>query len=495
MDIQVTNTSWTEIEADWLVVAVFDTFSEDGPLQRLNEITDNAFQKINSADDWPAKPGKSITLYSTPDMKTPRVKLLGLGPADKLKPAGLENAMMTAARSISDKEGTSVTLAIPEWSDDLFDFEKAVAIAATAFTVGPVGQDLYSAEPSRFPFSNLEFVVSDESQHDNIRQALETGAVLGQAVNVTRELVNRPPNDIYPESFAEYARGQAEELGLECEILGQEQLEEEKMGSMLAVAQGSDQPPRLVVIKYNGAEKDSPTLAFVGKGVTFDSGGLSIKPSEGMKTMKCDMAGAATVLGALTAIAKLKLPVNIVGYMGMVENMISGSCYKLGDVLTARNGLTIENHNSDAEGRLVLADVLNYAVDQGASHLIDLATLTGACVVALGEEVTGLFTNESDWGDQVTAASKRAAERVWELPMFEDFGKLLKSNVADVKNIGSRWGGAITAAKFLEKFVDEKPWVHLDIAGPSFASSNKPFREGGATGCMVRTLVEVAREY
>jgi leucyl aminopeptidase len=272
-------------------------------------------------------------------------------------------------------------------------------------------------------------------------------------------------------------------------------LTQEQMGALLAVGQGSQRPPRLVALKYDGGREDGPRLVLVGKGVTFDSGGLSIKPTDGMLTMKCDMAGAATVLGAMIAIARLKLPVNVAGYMGLVENMISGNSYKLGDVLTARTGTTIEVNNTDAEGRLVLADVLSYAVDEGADSIIDLATLTGACVVALGDEITGVFTNNQPWCDQVVAAAHRAGEDAWQLPMFDYFSELLKSDVADMKNTGIRAGGAITAAKFLEKFVDKKPWVHLDIAGPAFAASSKPYREGGGTGCMVRTLVEVAASF
>jgi leucyl aminopeptidase len=251
----------------------------------------------------------------------------------------------------------------------------------------------------------------------------------------------------------------------------------------------------LVVLEYKGGGKDAPTLALVGKGVTFDSGGLSLKPTDSMKTMKCDMAGAATVLGAMTAIARLKVAANVTGYLGLVENMVSGASYKLGDVLKARNGVTIEVLNTDAEGRLVLADVLSYAVDQGADRLIDLATLTGACVVALGEEITGVFANDQSWADAVQSAAKTVGEKTWQMPMDELFADLLKSDVADCKNVGPRWGGAITAAKFLEKFVSGKPWVHLDIAGPAFAESCTPHREGGGTGCMVRTLVEVAERF
>jgi leucyl aminopeptidase len=232
----------------------------------------------------------------------------------------------------------------------------------------------------------------------------------------------------------------------------------------------------------------------VGKGVTFDSGGLSIKPTDGMLTMKCDMAGAATVVGAMQAIARLKLPVNVIGLCGLVENMLGGDAYKLGDVLTARSGKTIEVHNTDAEGRLVLADVLDVAVERKVDKIIDLATLTGACVVALGTDVAGLMTNDQAWCDTIRAAADATGEQVWQLPMFAEFGEQIKGEVADIKNVGAgRWGGAITAAKFLEEFVAETPWTHIDIAGPAFLEKPKPYLDAGGSGAYVRTLVEIAR--
>jgi len=251
-----------------------------------------------------------------------------------------------------------------------------------------------------------------------------------------------------------------------------------------------------VILKYNGGSKDAPPLALVGKGVTFDSGGLSIKPTDGMKTMKCDMAGAATVLGAMQAIAQLKLPVNVIGLCGLVENMLSGNSYKLGDVLKARSGKTIEVLNTDAEGRLVLADVLDVALQHQPAKIIDLATLTGACVVALGNDVAGLMTNNQPWADAVRSAADAAGEQLWQLPMFPEYGEQIRSEVADIKNVGDgRWGGAITAAKFLEEFVAGTPWVHLDIAGPAFLESSKCWLEAGGSGCGVRTLVEVASRF
>jgi leucyl aminopeptidase len=353
--------------------------------------------------------------------------------------------------------------------------------------VGCQGQDLYRAEKKLNPFPELVWSGGDQP-------AVDSGCILGDAVNLTRELVNRPPGEIFPESFAERAEGVAREVGLDIEIWDERRLAEERCGALLGVAQGSVQPPRLVILRYHGGEGDQWPLALIGKGVTFDSGGLSLKPTDSMKTMKSDMAGAATVLGALQAVARLRLPVNVVGLVGLVENMVSGSAYKLGDVLTARSGKTIEVLNTDAEGRLVLADVLDVAVACGVDRLLDLATLTGACIVALGTDVAGLMTNEQAWCDQVAAAAKRCGEPAWQLPMFPEYAEQIKSNVADIKNVGDgRWGGAITAAKFLEEFVQGKPWVHVDIAGPSFFDSAKPWLDAGGTGAFVRTLVEVVR--
>ena len=352
-----------------------------------------------------------------------------------------------------------------------------------------MGKTYIAVKRRAIPFRNSHWSGGNQG-------ALAGGQVLGESVNLARRLVNEPPSDMNPEAFADTAALIARDTGLEIEIWDKARLEEEKCGSLLAVARGSAREPRLVIVRHNGGGPDGKTLALVGKGVTFDSGGLSLKPSDSMKTMKCDMAGAATVLGAMRAIARLNLPVNVVGLMGLVENMVSGDSYKLGDVLHARNGKTIEVLNTDAEGRLVLADVLAVAVDRGADKIIDLATLTGACVVALGQDVAGLMTNDQPWCDAVRAAAETCGEPAWQLPMFAEFGEQIKSDVADIKNVGAgRWGGAITAAKFLEQFVAEKPWTHIDIAGPSFADSAKPWIDGGGSGAMVRTLVEVARRW
>jgi leucyl aminopeptidase len=364
-----------------------------------------------------------------------------------------------------------------------------VEAAVCGSIIGCVGQDLYRAKKNRFPFGEIVWGGVDSA-------AVKRGDVLGEAVNLTRRLVNEPPSEIYPESFASQAASVAEACGMAIEVWDQARLEAERCGSLLAVARGSSREPRLVILKYSGGPNGSPPLALVGKGVTFDSGGLSIKPTDGMKTMKCDMAGAATVLGAMQAIARLKLPVNVIGLCGLVENMLSGSSYKLGDVLRARSGKTIEVLNTDAEGRLVLADVLDVALQHQPAKIIDLATLTGACVVALGNDVAGLMTNSQEWANAVKSAADAAGESLWQLPMFPEYGEQIRSEVADIKNVGDgRWGGAITAAKFLEEFVGSKPWVHLDIAGPAFLESSKSWLEAGGSGFGVRTLIEVAKRF
>lgn len=495
MNVQLNTTSPDKIEADWLIAGIYEQAELTGALAALNESLGNQLARLRESEDLTGKLAETLTIHDTPEINAKRLILVGLGKPDALDSARLEKALLTAARKTSEKKPTNIAILFPDLAETSLSPETAATSIATACTVGSAGQGLYKKEPGRFEFENVTLAVNASADQTQLEESLTQGQILGEAINLTRELVNRPAQDIYPETVADRAQQLANETGLKCTILDEAQLKAEKMGSLLAVAQGSDRPPRVVILEHKGAGDNAPTLALVGKGVTFDSGGLSLKTSEGMKTMKCDMAGSATVLGAMAAIARLNLPVNVTGYLGLVENMVSGNSYKLGDVLTARNGVTIEVLNTDAEGRLVLADVLALAADRGADKLIDLATLTGACVVALGEEVTGVFSNNHDWSDAILDAAHTTGEQAWPMPMFDEFADQLKSDVADCKNIGTRWGGAITAAKFLEKFVADKPWIHLDIAGPSFASSNKGHREGGATGCMVKTLVETARNF
>jgi leucyl aminopeptidase len=494
MELRRVNAAWAKVEADWLVVPVAEPVELTAELGDLDAALGGGLARLKELGDLTGKFGATVPQRGLAGIAAPRVLLIGLGKPAELTVGRLTKALTTAARAISDKKDLRVAFAVPAEAVGSISPANFAGVATTAALTGSLGQDLFRAERNRFPFASVTIAESPNGSK-KLDSAIEEGRILGEAINLTRDLVNRPPQEITPIGFARRAEAVAGECGLKYDVFDQPRLEQERMRSMLAVAQGSTEPPRMVIVEHNGGGPGAPKLALVGKGVTFDSGGLSLKPTDGMLTMKCDMAGAATVLGAMSAIARLKLPVNVVGYMGLVENMPGGSAFKLGDILTARNGVTIEVLNTDAEGRLVLADVLSYAVDAGADHIIDLATLTGACVVALGEDVAGAFTNDQPWCDAVLAAAKSTGEDLWQLPMWDLYDELIKGDVGDIKNTGGRWGGAISAAKFLQRFVAGKPWVHLDIAGPAFASSNKPHREGGATGCFVRTLVDVARSF
>lgn len=493
MSWQLDSTSWISAEADWLLVGVPEAFELTGPYGSLDQAIGGQLTRLKELGDLTGKLAETVALRSVTGLKTPRVLFVGLGKPEQQTDAGIHKAYVTAARQITCKDQMKVAVALPTKLGA--SPESALCLIAAALQIAGEGQDLYRAERQRYALKNIQFLADSTSDLAALRKAAEEGTVIGEAVNLTRELVNQPPSVIFPTSFADRAVQVAADCGIACEVFDETRIKQERMNALLAVNQGSVLPPRVVVLDYNQAPPDSPILTLVGKGVTFDSGGLSLKPTDSMLTMKCDMAGAATVLGVMQAIARLKLPIHVRGLMGLVENMPSGSAFKLGDVMHARNGVTIENHNTDAEGRLVLADVLSYAVDQGTDCLVDLATLTGACVVALGEDVVGAFTNHQGWCDQLIAASRKCGEDTWQLPMWDHYNELFKSEIADIRNTGGRWGGAITAAKFLEKFVSGKPWVHLDIAGPAFASSTKPHREGGGTGVMVKTLVELARTF
>lgn len=494
MPVRVAATSWGSVTGDWLVIGVPEKFEISGPLAEFDKALNGQLAQLRERQDLTGKLGQVVILPTPSGIQASRVMFIGLGAADKVAEGTLLRALTVAARHISTKQFEHVAVAIPTAGSSDFTTSQRVQTAATAMLVGGVGQDLYKTEKKRFPIENVLLLV-EGTVAEGLPQAANAGVILGEAMNLTRELVNLPAKVLYPESFAERAEVLARQHALGCEVLDLTRLEAEKMGSLLAVSDGSDRPPRLVCLDYNNAPAGAPVLALVGKGVTFDSGGLSLKTTEQMLTMKCDMAGAATVLASVIAIARFKLPVHVIGLMGLVENMTGGMAMKLGDVLTSRAGVTIEVQNTDAEGRLVLADVLDYALSKGASKIVDLATLTGAVVVALGEDVVGAMSNNQEWCDDVLATAEAVGEPMWQLPMFESYNALIDSDVADIRNVGGRYGGAITAAKFLERFVKDIPWVHLDIAGPAFAGSDKPHREGGGTGVMVRTLVELARRF
>ena len=385
-----------------------------------------------------------------------------------------------------------MAVVLPE-SDDPETISRALIEGAIVATRGP---GLKKSEANRHAFETLGLVIAPEKagNEEDFLASLRRAEVVGDAVNLARDLVNTPPGDKAPARLCDRIGVIASDAGLAVEIWDEERIRRERFGGLDGVASGSDEPARFMVLQYSGGGQ-SPTLALVGKGVTFDSGGLCLKPAASMEDMKSDMTGAAVVAAAMQAIARLALPVNVVGYLALTENMTGGKAMKMGDVLTMRNGKTVEIMNTDAEGRLILADALAYAVERQPERVLDLATLTGACIVALGLKVAGLFSNNDEFSKDLIDACRQTGERVWRLPLHDDYKEQIKSSVADFKNVGGKWGGAATAAKFLEQFVGSTPWIHLDIAGPSWSDNENSTRDAGGTGCFVRTLVEYVERW
>jgi len=461
------------VSAGALVVPVFEGGAEKrfgaGPLAEAGEIT--------------GKFGELTLVHRPEGAAAERVLFAGAGKAAQFDAAAARKLAGIAVRHLKAKSVKRVAFA--------FDGAHADAVVEGAI--------LANFDPDRYRTANDkksidEVAVVAEGAADGVQAAAERGRIVAEAQNLTRELVNEPANRLTPRLLAEAAQKMAAAHGLECEILERPQMEKLGMGALLGVAQGSAEPPALIVIRYRpqAAAKDSAHLGLVGKGVTFDTGGISIKPAEGMEKMKYDMGGGAAMIGAMQAIAQLKAPIPVTAFIPAVENMPGSRAQRPGDIVTAMSGKTVEVINTDAEGRLILADALTYARRQGCTHLVDAATLTGAIVVALGHVHIGLFANDDAMRDRVLAASRAEGERAWAMPLDEDYKDYLKSAFADLANVGGRWGGAITAAWFLKEFAEDTPWVHLDIAGTAWLDDEKPWLAKGPTGVPVRTLVRLA---
>lgn len=474
-----------EVEADWLVVGLFEGDGEPPAAVRETPLGP-VLERSLVTKDVSAGLAELTPVLGLTGLKAPAVLIVGLGPRETFSEGAAFDAGVAVGRRLAGKPRETVAVVLPDAGET-----HAIASALSAgVVVGTRGPGLRKTEPNRHPFGTLRIVVPPKSNggRAGVEAALQRGQIIGEAVNLARDLANTPPAEKAPSTLGRRVQALAHEAGVRSTVWHVEHIRHERFGGLLGVAAGSDEPPAFVVLEYDGGSDAAP-LALVGKGVTFDSGGLSLKPSASMEDMKSDMTGAAVVLASIRAAALLKLPVNLVGYLALTENMTGGRAMKLGDVLTMRNGKTVEVLNTDAEGRLILADALSYAAERKPARILDLATLTGACMVALGMRVAGLFGNDDLFCDELLDACRRTGERAWRLPLDDDYKDALKSTVADLKNVGGKWGGAITAAKFLEQFVGETPWAHLDIAGPSWADSEGSASDAGGTGCFVRTLI------
>jgi len=482
-----------EVQADLVLVPVFENGLGDGAAKRLQSGFGNSIAAQAEVESFSGKSAQTMMVFNGDKLAAKRSVYFGLGAKDKLDPRNLRTALAAAFAAAKRAKVQTVALAIPDLSGSAIDAaEFGRAAAESVVTVDYVINHFKTEKgghKKEVHFKGLTLV--SDSVDVGFQAGLKEGYVIGAAVNRARDLVNMPPNMMTPMKLAAQAVkiADASDGAIKCRLFKRGDLK--KMGAFLAVSQGSDQPPVLIELVYEpkGADR-SQFLTLIGKSVTYDSGGLDIKTGGSMRTMKCDMAGGATTLAVMEAVAALKLPVRLRVLMAATENMTGGSAYKSGDVLTSMSGMTIEVDNTDAEGRLTLADAIEYGKQQGATHIVDVATLTGAMVVALGKVATGAFSNDSALVGKVMHAAKAVGELVHEMPMFDEYAKANESNIADIKNSGGAGFGAgsITAAWFLRKFADKTPWVHLDVAGTAFNNNE-------ATGWGVRTLVELVRDF
>ena len=421
-----------------------------------------------------------------------RLLLVGLGEADKFEPWMLARLAGSAVRYLGRRNAREIAFALPPQA-------KGNEAACASFLVegaltGAFETSLYQKEPEkRSGAENIE-ILGEGFDDDALSKGIGRGQILGEAVNFARRLALTPANDMTPTQLALEATNAAKEAGLQVDVLDEDRCRAEGMGSFLSVAQGSAQPPKFIVLTYSGDPGSKDLLALVGKGITFDTGGISIKPADRMEEMKYDMSGGAGVIATMCAIGKLKPKINVVGIVPATENMPGGKATKPGDIFTAMNGKTIEVINTDAEGRLILADALCYANKLGATKIVDTATLTGACVIALGHAASAAVTNNEEFVNQFLAVAKPTGERFWHMPLFEDYSNAMKSDIADLKNTGGRAAGTLTAAAFLKVFAGETPWIHIDIAGTAYLDGESAWQAKGPTGTPVRTMVSLVEQ-
>ncbi|MBM4462098.1 MAG: leucyl aminopeptidase [Chloroflexi bacterium] len=494
MELKVVSSDITKIEVDGLIVNFFEGVSQPGgATAAVNRALDGAITQLIEAGEIKGKLGELTLIHTLGKIPARRVVVAGLGKQAQFTLDKVRRIVAEACRLLRTKRAKRVaTVAHGTGAGGIETSASAQAIAEGAVLGLYTFRKHITKESENGEIEELLIIERDENKLPQLERGCKIGKVVAEAANFARDMINEPANFMTPTEMAGVATGVASQYNLKCTVLEREQIQQLGMGALLGVAQGSHQTPKFIVLEYSGDSSSGGTLGLVGKGITFDSGGISIKPSEGMADMKGDMAGGAAVIATLRALAELKPRINVTGLIPATENLPGGAALKPGDILKAMNGKTIEIVTTDAEGRLILADALSYARERGLSLLVDVATLTGACRIALGTICTGAFTNNQELLNKVMKAAEAAGECVWQMPMFQEYKEGNKSDVADVKNSGGRYGGAITAAQFLSEFVEDTPWVHLDIAGTSMSDKDKGYLVKGATGVGVRTLVNLA---
>ncbi len=497
MEFQGITGNFSEANAEALVVAVFKGDKPStGPLKDLDKLASGGIAAVFKSEDFKGDKGQIALLRFAPrgKVKARSLMLVGVGDVSDYTPSEVAVASGCAVRYLRARKHRSFAF-LPRHLGD------AVAIgqfAAQGFATSQFELDKYKTKDKNDKSVDKLVVCVEGADASKLKSGLGRGRAIGEAMNFTRDLANEPPNILTPTEMASRAQKMAKETGLKYEVLDEAKMEKLGMGSLLSVSKGSEQPAKLIVLRYTPAKstaKKGDLLALVGKGITFDTGGISLKPGEGMDAMKYDMSGGATVLGTMRAIAQIKPSVPVLGIVAAVENMPDGKASRPSDIVTASNGKTIEILNTDAEGRLILADAVAYAEKQGATRIVDMATLTGAVIIALGDQNTGVMGNDQELVDQIISLGRENGEGFWQLPVSKEYSKQIRSDIADIKNIGPRGkAGTIMGAVFIQEFVDKAKWAHLDIAGTAWYDAVRPHQAKGPTGVAIRTLVSLVEQ-
>jgi len=492
MQITLDSKPLNTIETDALVTYVFeDGDAAQGRIGELDQATSGLLAKLIKSGELGGETLELTLVHAPAGLKATRLLLVGAGKRDAFNGATLRRLAGAALRYLKSRSIHGFVFAVRE--------NGATEDAAQALVEGLITSDFetdkYKTEKKNDKFIDIVAIAGySDAEKAAAEKGIARGRIIAEAQNFARDLVNEPSNMLTPKILAERAEAMAKEVGLAIDVLDEKKIADLKMGALLSVAQGSVEPPRMIVITYTPADlkPGTPVVGLVGKAVTFDTGGISIKPADGMEKMKYDMAGGATMIGAMRALAALKPAVKVICVVPATENMPGGKAQKPGDIQTAMSGKTIEVLNTDAEGRLILADAVHYAKQLGATHLVDAATLTGAIVVALANINVGVFGNDQAWTDKLLASAKAAGEKMWQLPMDDEYREFIKGSFADIQNIGSgKGGGSITGAWFIREFVGDTPWIHLDIAGTAWNDDAKAWLAKGPTGVSLRTLVHL----
>jgi leucyl aminopeptidase len=493
MQIEVASGSIQDMDIQALAVALFkDEKADEGFLKELDGPCGGMIKSVLDNEELKGKEGETAFLHlsGTANGNTRRLLLVGVGDRSEYTRASVSEMAGTAVRTLRGKNVKSIGV-VPRLDGDA---EDTAAAAAEGAVIALFDLDKYRTVDKEERQIERLSVFIDGADAGAIDRGIRRGQIIGEAVNFSRDMANEPGAYLTPTMMADRAREVANECGLSIDVLDEARMEQEGMGSLLSVSRGSDEPAKLIILKYSPANEHGESkglLSFVGKGITFDSGGISLKPGENMELMKYDMTGGATVIGAMRAIGKLRPSIAVLGVVPCSENLPSGKATKPGDVVRAMTGKTIEVINTDAEGRLILADAIAYAKKLGASRIIDMATLTGAVSIALGDVNAAILGTDQELIDEVISAGKEVGEKFWQLPLDKEYSKQIKSDIADIKNVGGRKAGTITAAAFLKEFADGVAWAHLDIAGTAWGDEAKPFRSKGPTGIAVRTLIKI----